>query len=93
MTQIVEEDGSLVEIGPRFCLNLVKIFDGPFSGAVIYTNPHYVAPNKMRRLAQKENKYMERKEQKVKLTHNLSQNHIKYYLWVFFDERCLNKED
>ncbi|XP_022693530.1 ribosome biogenesis protein BRX1 homolog [Varroa jacobsoni] len=64
--QIVEEDGSLVEIGPRFCLNLVKIFDGPFSGAVIYTNPHYVAPNKMRRLAQKENKYMERKEQKAK---------------------------
>lgn len=63
--QIVEEDGSLVEIGPRFCLNLIKIFDGPFSGAVIYTNPHYVAPNKMRRLARQDDRYNDRKEQKV----------------------------
>lgn len=66
MIQIVEEDGSLVEVGPRFCLNLVKIFDGPFSGAVIYTNPHYVAPNKMRRLAKQDDRYVDRKEQKVK---------------------------
>ncbi|OQR73978.1 ribosome biogenesis protein BRX1-like [Tropilaelaps mercedesae] len=64
--QIVEEDGSLVEIGPRFCLNLIKIFDGPFSDVVIYTNPHYVAPNKIRRLAKKDSRYVERKEQKVK---------------------------
>lgn len=63
--QIVEEDGSLVEIGPRFCLNLVKIFDGPFSGAVIYTNPHYLAPNKARRLAKQDDTYVNRIEQKV----------------------------
>jgi len=67
--QIVEEDGSLVEIGPRFCLNLVKIFDGPFSGAVIYTNPHYVAPNKARRLAKQDNTYVNRIEQKAKRHH------------------------
>lgn len=64
--QIVEEDGSLVEIGPRFCLNLIKIFDGPFSGAVIYTNPHYIAPNKARRLAKQDDTYVSRIEQKAK---------------------------
>jgi len=64
--QIIEEDGSLVEIGPRFCLNLIKIFEGPFSGRVIYTNPHYVAPNKMRKLMKQDNRHVDRKEQKMK---------------------------
>jgi len=64
--QIIEEDGSLVEIGPRFCLNLVKIFDGPFSGSVIYTNPHYVSPSKMRRESSQDNTYVEKKEQQEK---------------------------
>jgi len=52
--QIVEEDGSLVEIGPRFCLNLIKIFDGSFGGPVLYTNPHYLAPNKQRMMIKQE---------------------------------------
>jgi ribosome biogenesis protein BRX1 len=42
--QIVEENGTLAEVGPRFVLNLIKIFDGSFGGSVIYENPHYVAP-------------------------------------------------
>lgn len=46
--QIVSNDGSLAEIGPRFDLNLIKIFDGAFGGRVLYTNPHYVAPAKHR---------------------------------------------
>ncbi|MGH0152269.1 UNVERIFIED_CONTAM: hypothetical protein FKN15_075602 [Acipenser sinensis] len=43
--QIIEEDGSLVEIGPRFVLNLIKIFQGSFGGATLYENPRYQSPN------------------------------------------------
>lgn len=42
--QIVEEDGSLVEIGPRFVLNPIKIFDSSFSGSTLWENPDYVSP-------------------------------------------------
>ncbi|KAG2466145.1 BRX1 protein, partial [Polypterus senegalus] len=43
--QIIEEDSSLVEIGPRFVLNLIKIFSGSFRGSTLYENPHYMSPN------------------------------------------------
>lgn len=42
--QIVEEDGALAEIGPRFVLNPIKVFDGGFSGATLWENPTYVSP-------------------------------------------------
>ncbi len=42
--QIVEEDGSLAEIGPRFVLNPVKVFDASFSGRTLWDNPRYVTP-------------------------------------------------
>uniref|UniRef100_A0A8C0B5J9 Ribosome biogenesis protein BRX1 homolog n=1 Tax=Buteo japonicus TaxID=224669 RepID=A0A8C0B5J9_9AVES len=48
--QIIEEDASLVEIGPRFVLNLIKIFQGSFGGPTLYENPHYQSPNMHRRL-------------------------------------------
>lgn len=48
--QIVEEDASLIEIGPRFVLNPIKIFAGSFSGAVLWSNPNFVTPNFRRRL-------------------------------------------
>ena len=31
--------------GPRFTLNLIKIFDGSFGGATLYENPLYQTPN------------------------------------------------
>jgi ribosome biogenesis protein BRX1 len=34
----------LVEIGPRFSLNIIRIFDGPLGGKTLYQNPLYVAP-------------------------------------------------
>lgn len=43
--QIIEEDGSLVEIGPRFVLNLMKIFQGSFGGPTLYENPDFRSPN------------------------------------------------
>ncbi|XP_035220721.1 ribosome biogenesis protein BRX1 homolog isoform X2 [Stegodyphus dumicola] len=46
----IEDDGaSLVEIGPRFVMNLIKVFDGSFCGSVLYTNPHYITPSMHRR--------------------------------------------
>lgn len=59
----IEDDGvSLVEIGPRFVLNLIKIFDGSFCGAVLYTNTNYITPSKHRRNLKLEasNKYREK---------------------------------
>ena len=46
--QILEEDGSLVEIGPRFVLNLVRIFKGSIGGQTLYENSNYVSPNEVR---------------------------------------------
>uniref|UniRef100_A0A8C7YQ58 Ribosome biogenesis protein BRX1 homolog n=1 Tax=Oryzias sinensis TaxID=183150 RepID=A0A8C7YQ58_9TELE len=47
--QIIEEDASLVEIGPRFVLNLIKIFQGSFGGPTLYENPNFKSPNLHRR--------------------------------------------
>ena len=43
------DEMQLVEVGPRFVLNPVKIFTGSFTGRTIYENPSYVSPNTMRR--------------------------------------------
>ncbi|XP_060917048.1 ribosome biogenesis protein BRX1 homolog [Labrus mixtus] len=47
--QIIEEDASLVEIGPRFVLNLIKVFRGSFGGATLFENPKFKSPNMHRR--------------------------------------------
>jgi hypothetical protein len=38
----------LVEIGPRFVLDPIKIVSGSFSGAPIYENPNFISPNAVR---------------------------------------------
>ncbi|XP_076355184.1 ribosome biogenesis protein BRX1 homolog [Tachypleus tridentatus] len=64
--QIMEEDGSLVEIGPRFVLNPVKIFEGSFGGPVLYSNPKYISPNVHRAMLKKmaSGRYKDRAEHK-----------------------------
>ncbi|KAL0965884.1 hypothetical protein UPYG_G00287130 [Umbra pygmaea] len=52
--QIIEEDASMVEIGPRFVLNLMKIFQGSFGGPTLYENPYFKSPNLNRRLRRME---------------------------------------
>lgn len=48
--QVVDQkEMSLQEIGPRFVLNLIKIFSGSFGGSTLYENPEYVSPNEHRR--------------------------------------------
>ncbi|XP_022317621.1 ribosome biogenesis protein BRX1 homolog [Crassostrea virginica] len=67
--QILEEDGSLAEIGPRFVLNPIRIFEGSFGGPTLYQNPNYVSPNDMRHMMRKRGaqKYMSRVQAKKSL--------------------------
>ena len=44
----LDEITSLVEIGPRFCLNPIRIFSGSFGGPTLYQNPDFVSPNFIR---------------------------------------------
>lgn len=71
--QILSDDGALVEIGPRFCLNPIKIFDQGFGGKTIWENPKYVSPAKfrqeIRRIAGL--KYQSRREDKDKQKSNV----------------------
>lgn len=48
------EKMTLVEVGPRFCLNPIKIFGGSFGGPTLYENPFYVSPNQIRALQKKQ---------------------------------------
>lgn len=72
--QIIEEDASLVEIGPRFVLNLIKIFQGSFGGPTLYENPGFQSPNMHRRqirlaaAARVREKQMVKEVQKIKRT-------------------------
>ena len=49
--QILEGGDSFVEVGPRFCLNLIRIFDGSFGGATLYQNPNYQGPSREKTVA------------------------------------------
>ncbi|CAB1352044.1 unnamed protein product [Coregonus sp. 'balchen'] len=74
--QIIEEDASMVEIGPRFVLNLIKIFQGSFGGPTLFENPHFESPNTHRRLirmataSKLREKQMVKELQKLKRTEN-----------------------
>lgn len=47
------EKMTLIEVGPRFCLNPIKIFGGSFGGPTLYENPLYISPNQIRALEKK----------------------------------------
>ncbi|KAJ2920440.1 hypothetical protein H1R20_g16653, partial [Candolleomyces eurysporus] len=71
-THIVEKDPlkpngppetSLVEIGPRFVLTPIRIFEGAFSGTTVYSNPEFISPAAVRSAIRREqgSKYGQRK--------------------------------
>ena len=64
----LEQTTSLVEIGPRFVLDPIRIFRGSFGGQTLYQNEHYQSPNAMRALERlhKGNAYIERKDSQRK---------------------------
>ena len=45
---------SLVEIGPRFVLTPIRIFEGAFGGATVYSNPEFVSPAAIRTAMRRE---------------------------------------
>ena len=59
---------TLVEIGPRFVLDPIRIFAGSFGGQTLYQNPHFVSPNAIRSQLAKDKGgfYQNRKDQEVK---------------------------
>ena len=66
---------SLVEIGPRFVLELIRIFDGSFAGSTLYENPHFVTANNARRIlkGQAAIKHAKRVDTKLKREEKLDQ--------------------
>lgn len=42
-------DTELIEIGPRFVLNPIRVFSGSFAGSTLYKNDDYESPNEIRR--------------------------------------------
>src|SRR5579871_3374670 len=46
-------DMALLEIGPRFVLTPIIVFEGSFSGPVIYENKEFVSPNVVRSMKRK----------------------------------------
>jgi ribosome biogenesis protein BRX1 len=50
----VNESTSLVEIGPRFVLEPIKVFRGSFGGQTLYNNTKFTSPNAVRALAKKQ---------------------------------------
>lgn len=71
-----EKTVDLNEIGPRFTLNLIKIFEGSFGGPIIYSNPDYVTPTKHRSMIKKQalEKYKKSKmsevQREMRMPHN-----------------------
>lgn len=65
--QILSHDGALAEIGPRFVLNPVKIFDASFTGEAIWENDDYISPARHRQQLKKaaKDKYLNRVEKKA----------------------------
>ena len=57
---------SLVEIGPRFVLNPIRIFKGSFGGPTLYQNPEFISPNTLRALERRKkgSVYMDRRRSK-----------------------------
>jgi len=75
--QIIEEDASLVEIGPRFVLNLIKIFQGSFGGPTLFENPDFQSPNMHRREIRLAAAARVREKQMVKEMQKMKRNEAK----------------
>ncbi|KAJ1871290.1 Ribosome biogenesis protein brx1 [Coemansia sp. RSA 486] len=43
-----DDKPTLIEIGPRFVLNPIRIFEGSFGGPTLYENPKFISPNAIR---------------------------------------------
>jgi len=90
-------EDALIEIGPRFVMNLIKILSGSFSGTVLYENPKFISPNTIRALQRRKGagKYVERRIANAqKQAHKEIREFPKDELdEVFYDEEDKTKEE
>lgn len=72
------EETSLTEVGPRLCLNPIRIFAGAFSGATLFENGDYVSPNEARREARaaRGHGYSAKVQKKVKRKEHKQDNQL-----------------
>lgn len=70
------DDLTLVEVGPRACLNPVRIFAGSFGGPVVYENATYVSPNAVRAALKKraQGKYVDKVQSKAQRKAHVAAN-------------------
>ncbi|CAG8549118.1 3359_t:CDS:2 [Ambispora gerdemannii] len=75
-----QKDITLVEIGPRFVLNVIRIFEGSFNGATIFANPEFITPTQIRRniRAEKAARYQSRVQSKEELRRKLSASDLPF---------------
>jgi len=92
-----KDDPVLVEIGPRFVLNPIRIFQGSFSGETIWENREYRSPSDVRGslLTLKANQYKNRIDQKreTKKLNRVKQIPGGILDSVFDDLSAVNKEE
>jgi ribosome biogenesis protein BRX1 len=69
---------TLVEVGPRFALQPIKIFSGSFGGPVLYDNAAYTPPNLIRRMIkqQKAGKYVAKVKARSKRREHLGEHQL-----------------
>ena len=54
---------TLIEIGPRFCLQPIKIFEGTMGGETLWQNGNYITPGKLR--SKKFDRFVKKREHKT----------------------------
>ncbi|XP_050531932.1 ribosome biogenesis protein BRX1 homolog [Daktulosphaira vitifoliae] len=93
--QILDNNGAIAEIGPRFVLQPIRIFKGSFSGETLWENPFYITPAKTRRLLKesKKDKYTNNKiQRKAKKTKELLKSYrVKPEVEMFRDGNIKEK--
>jgi len=69
----------LLESGPRFIMNPIKIFSGSFNGTILYENPKFVSPNTIRSMTRFKDtkKYEDRKISDMNKEKRNEENQIK----------------
>jgi ribosome biogenesis protein BRX1 len=73
-----KEDLTLIEVGPRVCMNPIKIFSGSFGGPVIYENPTYISPNAIRTALKKstQSKYANKVDSRQQRKRHKAENRV-----------------
>jgi len=93
-----EETTALVEIGPHFVLNPIKILSGSFFGTLLWENPQYVSPaaiRGMRKLSTAQSHHVNAIRKEISLERIKSLEPFKNPLDTLFhyDERTLNQSE